>query len=1595
MAKFTTTLGRSISNILTDLINGKYPIKIDGVKEDNLFGDGVSVLLGENKVISSTPNTRNVVHLAPRATILIKKKAFSTLKDTNDIQWMDRTERMFLRATKTLFAYKVAQIRAYESLTKLENVFKDTGEVSLNLFISLLDQAKFLSVPTATSNGIDNFSDVANLVVNAISNTLSEVAYDGIKQDLLKLLERNAFAGDNELTTWIVDPNNTDNYLTGPGTGVIELGCFTSFNTDTNLNSDSQGASIEIVDPYRLMNITEDDIELAIEEALSGTVGLLKELISGDPSTPALDTKSIVSSGLELFGLGQFDGTLDMDYVRDRLRVFYLGKTIINAADGVHFYIRGNKGVNNYNNDDYYDEDYYNIDESILEAERVLFTNKKIDFETFKKIRKYSDNSFAYRHVFAGFVTKITEVFNSGQWTLNVTCTDNMGWLKWSKYMNSPALQDPQGILEDPLTPFQIKTDDTGGVLSAAGPQLLDENKELLRSGLLSYDSGILNGQVATENNLLQGQYNQSGSLSGSKKLQHPHGLIYRWKTGIITATAALNTVDPMHENEITQKVHSQTYGLTVAEDVLNNLDVANILSLLIVGQPYNVETLIQQAYQVHNITKTSASSLNPSDPLASVLDVVRRQNNYFGNFKPYRMITMSNNTVEQTANSNYLRNDVNGKIKQLQTRRAKIDSLLKKLGGNKGNNGTLSRSLQEENRSIEAGINAQIDVLKQSGNVSSADVLTSNFNLFGNNRVLPLTGDFTADHELTRAMTIVGAQRRIEDVRLNRDNNLFIISDQYDEHTDLRPYLFKLRDSNYKVFKGDFIDIHTKCVAAANFMNMEFFTNSQGHLEFRPPQWNRTPLTILQRLFDLNGSSNKKIIPDFLTEIFETRTSSLKREIHSLNIRIVILALLMGRYPDGSLIPNFPNPSDSIYIPQGSSSGKGSLKFFGVREEGLKNSSEKSLELRNNSLQTNIGNLIDTGSQLFGAGINLEAGLGKDGDILNGDTETLLGTFDAVFQEQSNVVQEVLTLATNSGGQTSVKIATADNLNKLRNEFRTSFGLDPAQDLVSDSGQFQGSSFIFANKTAGPDAESNNIVKANNYLEKLQQTISSRDRLVSILLRNIEKQEELDEIENILSGEFTAPDAAPETFLDKVVDVLDRVNNTVKTISDIFTGDATKGSLFDHLIEDDTRNLLGPGSGKRYIIEDHDIISCTFTEQPPDFVRVDVVGDAPVVGGGLSDAFEDRYYWAGGTDFDLWRQYGYKYEERNLPFSSNAELQSKPYAILELQLQRLKINQASLTLVGNEYYEPGDVIYLKDKGLLYYVRGVSHSFEIGGNFTTTLALEFGHAPGTYLPSPLDVIGQQLTKDPLTGTILVYRNSKGDDSYQVLQPDGAILFPPRTEITEENIAILLDYKDNAIRFTNMMIDLSSVMLGDRVVLLRGFVKGADDPEAAAVRQKLALIKSLLQNPQMLSKGIDNVAPGGFLADSGSSSLGSFGISTGNERTTEPLTLPNGLPVYPIPAEKIVEQIVTLNKETNTSEIQCLNPDLLQAQAQDGSVIGESDVDSIFPKGGPKQRTWLDLRDDLTQVSNIIEIGILDIKRPLITEEDSFDLEVKI
>ena len=1700
---FSHKVTKTLEKAQSDIIHGAHPAHIvyggAGVlgrgSPPTLVGTGASIFLDQNEAKSITPDTRNVVSMSPEATVLIKKKVFSSLRSANDLKFMDKTEKMLLRATKALFAYKVQQIRAYESLTKFENYFSRTGMYSLNLLSSFMKEAsridltklgytqeeyiekrlndwyleprveakveviegrkystqalnnlqylkalpasqsralikskkeQFKSEFLGRNNAMDAKYDAEAHLQESMDKPDSGFfedlgkmmsvyagteAYDAMNKDIADLVRRNAFSTDSGLTTWIVDHDSPENYILGPGTGVIELTLFNSFNTTTNYSTSPSGASFSMSYPYRLGTILEDDIEMAINEAVEGTLGIFQEMMNGgfanqglSDGMPPIDSSSVVSAAFQTAGLGGLDGSLDMDYIRERMRVFYLGKSFISPPDPVHFYIRGNRSLTdntgvetNPGRSSGFDQDYMKIDESILKAEYQLYTSQAIDYEMFKEIRKRQDNSFGMIHVFGGFITSVSERFSGGYWDLQATCTDNMSWLQWSQYSIAPSLSDPKNILEDPLTPYSMVKDELGQIVPSER-DLLHENKQLLQSGMLSYDNGLFAGQNAGEGNLLQGWYKGVGSLDGKRVVQHADGFVYRWKTGIITATAGFQSVDPTNSRESASRQHSQNYQVTVAPDVLNNLDIPNVLSILIVGQPYNIETFIEQSYTSHN-KKDRSASLSPQDPLTGVIEAVRKQNEYFGNFHPYRTNTLSPESAEMIINTAGIRTSANNSVKKLRRRKVaiskKMRALQKSPAGVSGSPppSALIATLQAEINTIDAAIDKQVTIGVAATNaINAADKVGIEIGLFGSSG-LPLSGDADENKEINRAMMLVGAQRRIEDVRLNRDRNLLIISDQYDA-ADIRPFILALKGGRWNLFNSQYTNVLAKCDAATSILNLEFFCNSQGHLEFRPPQWNKTPITVLREAIRMQKEKKTPVVPGFITNLFQTRIESLRTEVYTLNVKIVMLCLMMGRFPDSTLIPNM------------NKSGESSLKFFGVNPD---------TNLVRKEFTWETGNLTEQNNSLFGSGLKVTASFSDSGNSLGGDTETLLGDFDPIFQEQNGVTNDVLTaIETSSSGSSSLQppahiYADPEKLNNLRDTFKKLYGRDPAKGLGIDPKKGFTSADIIYQGLDTDDAIEKALESEDGILTKLRKAISKRDSYVSMLIANENKLEELNEIETFLTtGEEESIGLDSElgktgnddfdNALEKTTKWLEGAATNIKNTIDILTGSASEGSVYDHLISDDNRNLLGYGSGKRFILEDDFIISASFGEQPPQFTRVNIEGSAPFVGEGLQSGTDNMYFWAGATDFDLWRQYGYRSETKNLPFISDVEGQARPYAILELGLQKLGVNTGNVTVVGNEFYQPGDTVYIPSKGLLYYVESVAHSFNYGQSFNTSLSLTYGHPPGDYVPGPLDVIGQELVGNMLDEPALMNRTSNSDDNYRVLKPDSAFVFPSGGA----GMAELLAHSNNQVRFTNMMIDLMGALSGTKYLLIRGFVADENDQnEADNVREKMRVVKSLFKNPSQISQNHAGAGEVGESVLQAVTSIGSIfgGGSAGTTMGLGPLRLPNNSPVVPIRDNKIIEQLTYLQKSddssANVGEIRCMDRKLLGSLYKDVS-LRDSDAVGIFPKGGPRQGSWLDFRDSLIGFNfgsggnkpsiNVIEVGIIDIPNTVMGEE---------
>lgn len=153
--------------------------------------------------------------------------------------------------------------------------------------------------------------------------------------------------------------------------------------------------------------------------------------------------------------------------------------------------------------------------------------------------------------------------------------------------------------------------------------------------------------------------------------------------------------------------------------------------------------------------------------------------------------------------------------------------------------------------------------------------------------------------------------------------------------------------------------------------------------------------------------------------------------------------------------------------------------------------------------------------------------------------------------------------------------------------------------------------------------------------------------------------------------------------------------------------------------------------------IMDEDIISWSFNENEGILCRVDVNGQWDYEKNGADPRSAVPTALTGAAvDYDMWFHYGYRKEQVTKAWLRDASQQIPTYALAYLAHAKAKILSGTVTVVGNPFYQPGEVVYIESRNMLYYVTKVAHSFSCGGDFRTTLTLEYGHYPGYWIADP-------------------------------------------------------------------------------------------------------------------------------------------------------------------------------------------------------------------------------------------------------------------
>lgn len=1417
--------------------------------DSSFMGTGTEPTVGG---ASSSPNSstldeaneRSYYTQSPTFSVIIKNKMFSGFQDLNKPELLGPGETWLMRATKRLIARKCAIMADYERLTKLEKFdeFSSPNEVLQGL----------LTAVALGSNG---------QIGQAVSSTLNQMFEDADNVgavDTLKELTKIAFDRRvPSVSTFYIDPDVPIIEALGVGTGVFEIATISSLNTSLDINEIGIGSgscTFTIEDPYQILIVTEEDIEASLRDTafsdfvasfnqvaaqlllaaqnydaslaekrasrgvspitfsvnLRGgqplaTIDSLNMEVTNDnlvdiPSEEMLDKqetdlfKSILRN-LEAYNaalnLSALRGAanvnkqleVDMRYARQKMRQFYLGKAIIQAMDSVHVYIdsgtrRYGEGEEAVNSDNIFSinqlvksvagslgfekpVDQLQMDENVVrqEYEKLKDTNT-LTFETFRLMRGLDANGGSGTHVFGGIVSSVSDRYSAqdGKFILSVSCQPNIDWLKLSRYNTQPSMDQTEGIIYDPLTPFIIKTDEATH-LPTGELDFTPENKARLESCGLYVNNG---SNIGKKVHGFEDMPSDARPIGGNliQLFDHVPGLLYRWKEGIMTATYNMQTIDPKSKNIVDKRQLRRDVGFFASNTPFDNMDAANVISTLVTGFPYNYTTFLQSAIQTGAFVFDT--TLNKGkDFFHSFLDIRRTINRVQGNFIPFKLLTTSPqelaNTLTQSIGAQQRLSNISSRLTQLRTEWARLDDRMKFLNGSKDGigQGAGVTGILSELKIQQSNINNQIKALTAQFSTAANSAPTENnaVRIAGNDVLFDFENIQNKDdfQRFGDKLTYFLLRRR-EEVIYNKDKNYLVISDDYDKDYDIQAMVLKLREQSPNLWRSSWESAYEICVKAAEMLNFEFFTDTQGHVVFRPPQYNRVPLSVLEAMLLLQRTGGIQVFPDFLLSLFKKREESIITDVIALELEMKMNLALLGAKNS--------NEAHSV------------LNSYVAKDEFF-------ISEINDVQRTISKNQAISPAEKYAIKLSIK------------NFNNLTNVSAAVSSEQSGIF--------NSIAQQNLQTSTIREFNKDTRRSRQTYYEENLGELVRLTGRQEKTFPEFEQAKVGAvrNGQSTPSTDVANIVTRLANLVSRRSSLLRILERVLDQNEQIGQ---------TSEDGAVSL----------KSNNFSSGLW--FGAEKELTGLTAKFIEDTRKDILGHLSADRFIIRDEHIFAQEFTESPPALTNVIVTGTDALVGeGGGNIAGGMPMYLAYGVDFDMWRQYGWRGEKSfDKPFFWDAELQCAPYAVMLLSRQRRDVVTGSITRIGNEFYQLGDVVYSTNRQLLYYVTGISHSISYDGRFETTLKLHYGHAPGDYIPTPLDIIGKSMTSR--VGSQNSFRTRRLTPSTEA--PIKAVLKFPTDK---PNLGGLLSSQRNIDQLQNMATVFKSNIANDNSISPRLYV----------------------------------------------------------------------------------------------------------------------------------------------------------------------------
>lgn len=1395
----------------------------------------------------------------PNATVLVKKKMLSSIGGNFRPDFMDKEEKLYYRSMQVLFQNKCTQIAALEKLSKIQKVSEAFGQVNSQLIPIIITLAD-------TFSGSDS-SNSKSLAFNKVIDKLRKVYAFNMPNhsttwitDATNLFKSQIGQGTGviELTNF-TKINTTTSTALGGGSFSFDLVdpyeamLITEYDIEKAIADASnsiynhkifefgmQGALQAINDSQRQLNEnraarkaspitfkvnadtllskrvraivdrTGDEIIFTYDVfgALGGDVSVSAEYLRGGVilGYDGLDTSKNTKIGSEsnikkLFPESEFDifkrliisifsklqleansrnmfqtANKDTNYTRRKLRFNFAGKLLVQPMDTISIYMSTNSrfdsklltGVNNLftgvgflQNLNNTVTDFKNAASSLfnpsgnvpMQMEKSIYVGDTFPNLLWSMIRSQFVTEKEGTHVFAGIVKSVSSNYSDGKFSVSISGKDNSHYFEQGKINFFPGVDAFNGAFFDPLTPFKNKFDEIKTSTGSDSLELLDENKYLLgesgKQSLVKHKNGPYVGEKVSPLNYIHDKSIDNTTGRITKTFYAPDGLVYRWKEGIGVFTQ-------FGSSQLINASNNVGVSNTFAEPFAGH-DIMNVLSLLITGIPYNFANFFKVT---QNPDAASSDTETKQDAaytyINSLKNSLAKSNSLWGNFIPFKNLVMDEQSFAKSAMQqgkiNLQTNDLNAKLQRLSSLKERLilNGSINKFSKGESNTNTEYIRLQSEYDKLATSITNNI-----------SDIQKDRDKIIDNNQSGNIYSDLNQKNAESNAALRKDLRRKLNyltrrmsyDVRANEDKNLFIVDDNYDKDFDILAYNQGLTES-IKQYNGDFTNTLEKIKLVSALLDLEVFCDSQGHIRVRSPQYNRMPSSVFYRMMFLKKSLGIQVFPQFLSDFFGNQLDSLRERIEIIEDQIRLNCAVLGKKADNN------SDSDALSFIRSNASTAGeagqfdfisntngfitdiSNLLFKANPDQSKNEIDNSFNNIKN--QNNLSQNIFTNIERFNI-INKELRsqeLGKDG----------LSTQNASTLESDVVAQISSRLQTKTGQKIS------------------------SQDYIVKNG----------NGTLSVELPINSIVDIFKAAEELTSKIQERQAAIKLFYSAIKNAVGFRALDD--SSRVTSELLAPGIY-----------------------GNSHVPEMYEHMIEDETYDDYGLGSGTRYIIKRSQIKQITINENPPLYTSVEVQGvmnnfapgslppglnSFPGGGNGMVTAI--------AVDYDMWRNYGFTSGPPvKVPFLSDPESQCAPYASILLNKSRKNILQGNVTIAGNEFMQPGEVVFIEDRGLLFYVNSVTHSISMGQSFTTTLNLSYGHAPGEYIPSIMDVIGKMIYKNKDIADMVIHRqeSSNNDISIGIIQRNSETttvssgLNEPNAENSVKKLASLFSAND--------------------------------------------------------------------------------------------------------------------------------------------------------------------------------------------------------